>query len=192
MYLLTGYFPNGDWWAITLCLFGGMLLSDFLSGFLHFFFDTFGTVDMPIFGNLVIRDFRIHHHEPRKMLAHNFIEASGSINAASVPVFATWLYFFAESNPWLTVLMFGAGIVSTFTNEFHKLAHDPDPPKWAVWCQKMWLILPPEHHGIHHTYPHKHAYCITFGWMNPILDKMRFFHTIEWLGQRWVDNEQRA
>jgi hypothetical protein len=45
--------------------------------------------------------------------------------------------------------------------------------------QKAGLILSPEHHAIHHASPQDKAYCITVGWMNPILDKVGFFRACE-------------
>ncbi len=33
---------------------------------------------------------------------------------------------------------------------------------------------------VHHTAPRDKYYCITVGWMNPVLDKIRFFRFLEW------------
>ena len=32
---------------------------------------------------------------------------------------------------------------------------------------------------IHHTAPRDKYYCITVGWMNPVLEKIRFFRLLE-------------
>ena len=47
------------------------------------------------------------------------------------------------------------------------------------WLQRAGLILSPEHHAIHHAAPHDRHYCITVGWMNPMLDKLGFFRGLE-------------
>ena len=66
------------------------------------------------------------------------------------------------------------------TNQFHKWAHADNPPRVAVrLCSAGGLILSPEHHNIHHAAPHDQHYCITVGWMNPILDKTGFFRICE-------------
>jgi plasmanylethanolamine desaturase len=41
------------------------------------------------------------------------------------------------------------------------------------------LILPPEHHRIHHTAPFNKYYCITVGWLNKPLAMIAFFPTLE-------------
>ena len=41
------------------------------------------------------------------------------------------------------------------------------------------LILSPEHHSVHHSAPRDKYYCITVGWMNPLLEKVRFFRFCE-------------
>jgi ubiquitin-conjugating enzyme E2 variant len=46
--------------------------------------------------------------------------------------------------------------------------------------QRARLILSPEHHAIHHAAPQDKYYCITVGWMNPVLERLRFFAFCEW------------
>ena len=65
------------------------------------------------------------------------------------------------------------------TNQFHKWAHADNPPWLARPLQRMGLILSPRHHSIHHAVPHDTHYCITVGWMNPLLDKTGFFRICE-------------
>jgi ubiquitin-conjugating enzyme E2 variant len=65
------------------------------------------------------------------------------------------------------------------TNQFHKWAHLDQPPTVVRWLQWSGLILRPKHHDIHHAAPHDKYYCITVGWMNPILTKLRFFRACE-------------
>jgi len=65
------------------------------------------------------------------------------------------------------------------TNQFHKWAHMDEPPRYARMLQKASLILPPEHHAVHHTAPYAKYYCITVGWMNEALFRLRFFQTLE-------------
>jgi ubiquitin-conjugating enzyme E2 variant len=46
------------------------------------------------------------------------------------------------------------------------------------------LILAPRHHEIHHAAPHDKHYCITVGWMNPVLNGLGFFRGLEWVVAR--------
>ena len=50
---------------------------------------------------------------------------------------------------------------------------------WVRVLQRAGLILSPEHHAIHHAAPQDKYYCITVGWMNPVLEKVRFFRILE-------------
>jgi ubiquitin-conjugating enzyme E2 variant len=70
------------------------------------------------------------------------------------------------------------------TNQFHKWAHADKTPGWVKRLQRAGLILSPSHHDIHHAMPHDKHYCITAGWMNPLLDKLRFFRAFEALIRR--------
>ena len=65
------------------------------------------------------------------------------------------------------------------TNQIHKWAHMDDRPRIVTWLQRLHLILPPEHHQIHHTPPFNTYYCITCGWLNPILARLGFFEAIK-------------
>ena len=46
------------------------------------------------------------------------------------------------------------------------------------------MILPPEHHAIHHTAPYDTHYSITTGWMNRPLAAIRFYRGLEWMVTR--------
>jgi ubiquitin-conjugating enzyme E2 variant len=56
------------------------------------------------------------------------------------------------------------------------------------WLQSTRLVLRPDHHQIHHTKPFNMHYCITNGWLNPLLNKIGFFRGLE-AGLRFVGLE---
>ena len=186
---LGGPFREQAWWLGPGAALAAFIAADFVSGFVHFVGDTFGHPDMPVVGPSFIRPFREHHVDPRGITRHDFIETNGNNCLVCVPVAwaiyawfpATtdiWLHFFVAFWGWLFLWVF-------MTNQFHKWAHLEEPPGWIVKLQRWRLILSPDHHDIHHTPPFDTYYCITTGWLNPLLARVRFFPITEAV-IRWV------
>ena len=65
------------------------------------------------------------------------------------------------------------------TNQIHKWSHLDRPPRIVGLLQDLRLILGAEHHQEHHTGDHTSHYCITTGWLNPLLDRLQFFRLSE-------------
>lgn len=174
---------KGDFFMIAACAGIGLLVSDMVSGLVHWAGDTLCRVDTPVLGRHFIRPFREHHSDPKAITRHDFTETNGNNCIASMPVLGT----VAPMMPAETGLGFYAGALVFFTfvflfgtNQFHKWAHADRPPRIARWLQRTGLILAPGHHDVHHAVPHDKYYCITVGWMNPILQWLRLFRALEW------------
>jgi len=71
-------------------------------------------------------------------------------------------------------------IMTALTNLFHRFAHLEaiERPKFILFLQRYHLILNPTHHQIHHTYPHSTYFCVTNGWANYILAKIKFWNIL--------------
>ena len=175
------------WWT-PLAALVGILMSDFISGFVHWMFDTWGSVDTPVVGKLAIRTFRHHHVDAKAITRHDFIETNGhnisltTIWAVTGLVFvipnlaeaSLGAVFFAQALLWATLF-------TSFTSQIHKWAHQDEPHYVIRLLQRARLILSPGHHDVHHTAPYARNYCITVGWMNGPLRTIRFFETLEWV-----------
>jgi len=160
----------------------GYLISDFLSGLVHWAGDTVGDESTPVFGPNFVRPFRHHHVDPVDIARHDFVETNGNNCIVVAPV----LLAIILTIPDTTGVWFYGAVIATFTtlfvfctNQFHKWAHMPSAPGWIRALQRTGLILSPEHHAVHHASPHDRHYCITVGWMNPVLDRLGFFRTLE-------------
>lgn len=168
-------------WIAVAVIFG-LLAADFISGFVHWLGDTWGSIDMPVLGKAFIRPFREHHVDPKAITRHDFFETNGNNCFVSLPVVALTAFgpLPAGSAGTFTATFLVAMVIWVFlTNQIHKWSHMDAPPAWIAAMQRMRLILPPDHHQIHHTAPYHRYYCITNGWMNPVLEKIRFFPLLE-------------
>jgi ubiquitin-conjugating enzyme E2 variant len=176
--------PDGPgWWAVGLCLAAGFLLADLISGTVHWAGDTIGDVDTPVVGKHFIKPFREHHVDPKGITRHDFVETNGNNCIASIPILAPLAPLWpSEEGTGLyccTALVFTSWFLFG-TNQFHKWAHADRPPRIARLLQRWRLILRPTHHDVHHASPHDKYYCITAGWLNPVLTGLRFFRLLEW------------
>jgi hypothetical protein len=164
-----------------LAVLGGWIAADFVSGFVHWLGDTWGNEDWPLVGTGLIRGFREHHSDPAAITRHDFVEASGSISVALVPVLIAALLAPREAMRggiaaiFLTIF----SIAMLLTNEIHKSAHREQVCRPVALLQRAGLILSPAHHAAHHLAPFDRCYCISAGWLNPILDHSGFFRALE-------------
>ncbi|HXU03792.1 MAG TPA: fatty acid desaturase family protein [Polyangia bacterium] len=173
---------TGAWIGIALAAVGGYIVSDFLSGVVHWAGDTVGDETTPIFGPNFVKPFRFHHVDPEDITRHDFVETNGNNCIVASPVLLLVLLLLPHTTSALfyTCVVIACTALFVFaTNQFHKWAHMKNPARWVRLLQRANLILSPEHHVVHHTSPRDKYYCITVGWMNPLLDKIHFFRFLE-------------
>ncbi len=161
-----------------------LVLADLASGCVHWFADRYLDPETPVLGPMLIEPFREHHRDPAAMSRHDFFEVSGNNGLVTLPL-AAWLLALGSIDG---AALFGQGIaVLTFvfalaifaTNQLHAWAHAASPPRTVQRLQRTGLILPPESHAEHHAHGHDRAYCVTTGWLNPVLDRIGLFRRVE-------------
>jgi plasmanylethanolamine desaturase len=165
--------------AVTAMLAAGYVMADLLTGFVHWFCDTFFEEHTPVIGAALIASFREHHRDPLQMTKHSFLELTGSSFRGLAPLLAVlaWAGDGLAAGWTAFVLALSAGAV--MTNFLHRWAHDPDPPAVARMLQSLGLVLTPARHARHHAPPYAAAYCVTTGWMNPICERLRIWTRAE-------------
>ena len=77
---------TGAWIGIALAAVGGYIVSDFLSGVVHWAGDTVGDETTPIFGPNFVKPFRFHHVDPEDITRHDFVETNGNNCIVASPV----------------------------------------------------------------------------------------------------------
>jgi plasmanylethanolamine desaturase len=173
-------------WLTLAAFLTGFIVADWVSGFVHWLADTWGSTATPLVGKALIRPFREHHVDQRAITRHDYIETNGNNCAISVPwALGSMLTPLDHGYHHLALFMVVSITSMIFwvmmTNQFHKWAHETDEerPGIVTWLQRLHLILPPEHHKIHHTSPFLDYYCITTGWLNWPLKKLGFYRGSE-------------
>ena len=175
--------------ALPAGLLAGYLLADLLAGAVHWLADRCFDPETPVLGPLLIGPFRAHHDDPTSIARHDVFEVAGNAALVSLPLAVAFLALprpdgFAATLLCVTALSFSAAAVAT--NVFHRWAHAASPPRLARQLQRLGLILTPMRHALHHRGEHDRAYCVTSGWLNPVLDRLGFFARLERLVGRMV------
>jgi ubiquitin-conjugating enzyme E2 variant len=153
----------------------GWLLADLIGGFLHWVEDRVLTEDMPLLGAAIVRPNRRHHREPLAFTAGSFLDRNLSTFIAAGAVSLVWAMLLGPSLIWAAATLGGA-----IQSIVHGLAHQP---KAAVGplrvLQETGLIQSPKHHARHHRPPSDGRYCILTDWLNPSLDAIGFWTSLE-------------
>jgi ubiquitin-conjugating enzyme E2 variant len=182
----AGRFAPIDTWgkalAAGLGIVVGYLLADLLAGLVHWIADRYFDPATPVLGPMLIEPFRDHHRDSLGITRHDFFEVSGNNALVTLPLLGL-LWLGPEPSDFGSRLLVASGaslaLALVATNQFHRWAHDPAPPRFVRRLHALGLILTPRRHAVHHRGRHDRAYCVTSGWLNPLLDRIRIFEGIE-------------
>ena len=159
-----------------LAFFVAYLVADFVNGLAHMWADN--CPDYTSVAGPFVAAFHLHHQRPqytKRSAGMIYFLESGS---------KFWLVVYLaltiSVQSWVTlpgVVSFGlaaVGVISSFAEVSHYLCHAPNTGRVVALLQRMWVLLPPEHHAIHHTTDNRH-YAFLCGLTDPILN---------WVAQR--------
>ena len=175
----------------TLFLFfSSWICADFLSGLYHWVQDRYMSPDSRFrWVSLVASDNEQHHAKPTQMTIKPYLETVAYSLMAAAPVLLL-MFLLLEPGPFKQFAMLTIGFLAS-ANMVHRLAHTPASklPDWVVWLQSTGFFLPPDQHEMHHRSwatrklvdkeQARHRYCAMSGWVNPVLDQVRFFDHLE-------------
>lgn len=185
-------------------LIAGMICADFFSGMVHWFADSYFTKDALILGAL-IRSFREHHVDQQAITRHDVIESNGDncmlgnliFVFGRLPIISMWwtisiFSIFSSSSQnapkSISIISYSLLVFITsfsfwiaLTNQIHKWAHQFSVPPFVKFLQDYRIILHRHDHRVHHTNPFDRYYCITTGWLNPVLQFIYFWRILEFI-----------
>jgi hypothetical protein len=157
--------------TIWLCF----LAADFISGFGHWLEDTYSLPTWPYLGPAIAVPNIRHHKYPRQMgidfWHRNGLQIVVALHAVAVLAITNYL-------TWPVGLTLA---IAACSNEFHAIAHGVTGNRLTDFLQEMGFIQSEEHHKYHHVKPFKTRFCVITNYLNPILDRIRFWSVLEWM-----------
>jgi plasmanylethanolamine desaturase len=163
---------------IVALVVGAYAVADLASGIVHFLLDNFGSPDTPVIGQKFVKPFRDHHIDPMAMTQGDFIAVNADNVFVCLPVVVPAFFFLDTSqHPYVGVFLVGlvAGVI--MTNQLHKWAHMPTVPRLVAVAQRHGVVLSKEHHSVHHSGAYDRNYCITWGYLDLVLNRLVAHHT---------------
>lgn len=153
----------------------GLCAADFASGLVHWAEDTFGTESTPIVGRWIVAPNVLHHRDPAAFVGRSWLASNWDLAAASailLGIASAWGWF----GPGLVIF----ALAGANANQLHKWAHAPAQAPWlvrALW--RIGILQTPRQHMRHHVREKNEAYCVVTPFLNPVLDRARFWRALE-------------
>ncbi len=169
--------------AMAAGLLLGALAADGATGCVHWACDSFGSAAGRGPLAALIASFREHHRNPEAMLEGDWVTVNGEAATASCLGLAvlSWpdITEILAARPELHAAAISFVSLAGAANQLHRWAHSTTVPKAVGWLQRAGLVLSPARHARHHCGAHNRAYCISLGWLNAPLDRVRFWRGCE-------------
>jgi plasmanylethanolamine desaturase len=148
-------------------------VADLLSGLVHLLFDTVGSPDTPLIGQKFIRPFRDHHDDPSAMTRGDFVAVNSDNFFVCLPaILPAAIFLDTHHHPYVAAFLVALVLPVLVTNQIHKWTHVPEAPRAVRWLQCRGLVLSNEHHDAHHAEPRNRNYCITWGALDRLLNRV--------------------
>ena len=162
--------------------------AEFAAGVVHWFEDAYVREDTPLLGKHMARPNIVHHHYPRFMTRNNWWQSSWDLCLLSALVVLV-----AGACGVLTWQVWLFAILSANANQIHKWAHRTKTENGPVitFLQKLSVLQSTQHHARHHTDPKNSHYCTMTNFLNPVLDRIRFWDGVEWLLGKTIGLKRR-
>lgn len=163
--------------AFLLKVLGGLWFADFVSGVVHWLEDRYGNPKWPVIGH-TIRENQQHHFTPRSFLKGTLWTRNREVLAIG----AAFLLGFWACDV-LNAFTVSAVIFGVMSNEVHASAHRSPQENGRVITalQKTGFLQSHKHHAAHHRKGKDTHFCVLTNHVNPVLERVRFFQSLEWV-----------
>lgn len=161
---------------IALQVVACIAAADLLSGFFHWLEDCYGSPDTPIWGRVVVQPNILHHYDAAHFTKHPWlVSARGPMLLAATGLAVAYPLGLLT---WQLALVAALGANA---NEFHKWSHRSarDNGRLITLLQRTGLLQPPSHHAQHHRGQKNTSYCTVTVYLDPLLDRVRFWPALE-------------
>lgn len=174
--------------SYAACAFGALLLADFLTGLMHWAEDTWlAPGQSPLLDRWITNDNIEHHRSPGKIRAGHYWQTNKvCIVLAAV---ATVALLLANVRLWEAYVVLG---LLSQSNQIHLWAHTSRPPRIVGWLQQIGLLQSAKIHARHHKNPYASHFCTMTAFLNPLLDRIRFWRALEVVAVRLGATVHRA
>jgi plasmanylethanolamine desaturase len=169
-----------------------VVLADLVSGVVHWAEDAyvrFKPNRRLALLNQIAHDNQLHHRRPREFLARSWWASSWDlVLAAGLFLAVTW----GLGTLNFSVLVFALLVMNA--NQLHKWTHrNPrENPVVVTWLQRLRILQTPRHHGLHHKGHKNSHYCVVTNFLNPVLERMKFWNILEWSIAKIFDVKRQA
>lgn len=158
-------------WQFVACV----LAADFVTGFVHWWEDTYGLPTWPVLGEHVIEPNIEHHRHPGLMGAMNrFWDRwwQGGLFALGVMAIAGLVGV-------LTWHLVAIAAVASLGNEVHTWSHRGQRSGIVGLLQDAALVQTPQQHAKHHRGEFDRYYCTITNITNAVLERLNFWRRLE-------------
>jgi ubiquitin-conjugating enzyme E2 variant len=161
--------------AFLLKVLGGLWFADFISGVVHWLEDRYGNPEWPVIGH-TIRENQQHHFTPRSFLKGTLWTRNREVLAIGAAFLAAFWAFDVLNAFTVSAVIFGV-----MSNEVHASAHRSPQENGRIITalQKTGLLQSHRHHAAHHRKGKDTHFCVLTNHVNPVLERIRFFQTLE-------------
>lgn len=173
------------WYVLALAVAAGLFVADFLTGLLHWAFDTwFDECVGPIRRVVVI--VREHHIYPQNIFRYRFIDECGPVSLAALsstaPVYLCVTLDGTRPSLGGFAAVVGCLVISVCMVamlQTHKLGHRRTRSRALRLLQGAHLVMSARHHSRHHCGRRDIRYCLINGWADLVLDAIGFWRFAE-------------